>query len=246
MGFSSTIPLVSAYVLKSHHVCARFRIRIRRTSLMLSETDVHKNAFGLSGLAGLGLTIPIFGLSLVGHNGGLKQPRQQRRLDCNYMTQTISIIGKSESGKTTLIEKLIPEMKRRGYRVGSVKHAAHGFDMDQEGKDSFRHQKAGAEIVAVASPHQIVLIKNVASDSLESLETYFRELDLLFVEGYKKEKRPKIEVFSAEYHKKPINPHDENLFAFVTDDSVEVRVPRFRMDQIKELADLIEKKYPVY
>ena len=102
------------------------------------------------------------------------------------MTQTISIIGKSESGKTTLIEKLIPEMKRRGYRVGSVKHTAHGFNMDQEGKDSFRHQKAGAETVAVASPHQIVLIKNVVSDSLENLEAYFTDMDLLFVEGYKK------------------------------------------------------------
>jgi molybdopterin-guanine dinucleotide biosynthesis protein B len=161
------------------------------------------------------------------------------------MAQTISIIGKSESGKTTLIEKLIPEMKRRGYRIGSVKHTAHGFDMDREGKDSFRHQKAGAETVAVASPRQIVLIKNVDSDSLENVESYFTDMDLLFVEGYKKEKRPKIEVFNADYHKMPINPDDENLFAFVTDDSVEVRVPRFRMDQIKELADLIEKKYPV-
>jgi molybdopterin-guanine dinucleotide biosynthesis protein B len=159
------------------------------------------------------------------------------------MAQTISIVGKSESGKTTLIEKLIPEMKRRGYRVGSVKHTAHGFDMDREGKDSFRHQKAGAETVAVASPHQIVLIKNVDSDSLENLEAYFTDMDLLFVEGYKKEKRPKIEVFNADYHKMPIDPDDENLFAFVTDDSVEVRVPRFRMNQIKELADLIEKKY---
>jgi molybdopterin-guanine dinucleotide biosynthesis protein B len=116
--------------------------------------------------------------------------------------------------------------------------------MDQEGKDSFRHQKAGAETVVVASPHQIVLIKKVDSDSLENLEAYFTDMDLLFVEGYKKEKRPKIEVFNVAYHKMPINPDDENLFAFVTDDSVEVRVPRFRMDQIKELADLIEKKYP--
>jgi molybdopterin-guanine dinucleotide biosynthesis protein B len=161
------------------------------------------------------------------------------------MTQTISIIGKSESGKTTLIEKLIPEMKRRGYRVGSVKHTAHGFDMDREGKDSFRHQKAGSEMVAVASPKQIVLIKKVESDRLEGLEAYFEDMDLLFVEGYKKEKRPKIEVFNADYHDMPINPADDNLIAFVTNDSVAVKVPRFRMDQIKELADLIERKYPI-
>jgi molybdopterin-guanine dinucleotide biosynthesis protein B len=70
-------------------------------------------------------------------------------------------------------------------------------------------------------------------------------MDLLFVEGYKKEKRPKIEVFNADYHEMPIDPDDDNLIAFVTNDSVAVNVPRFRMDQIKELADLIEKKYPV-
>jgi molybdopterin-guanine dinucleotide biosynthesis protein B len=161
------------------------------------------------------------------------------------MAQTISIIGKSESGKTTLIEKLIPEMKRRGYRVGTVKHSAHGFDMDREGKDSYRHQKAGSEMVAVASPEQIVLIKKVDSDSLEDLESYFTDMDILFVEGYKKERRPKIEVFNADYHEMPVNPDDDNLIAFVTNDSVMVKVPRFRMDQIKELADLIQEKYPV-
>ena len=174
-----------------------------------------------------------------------------RREDCSAgigkefsdMTQTISIIGKSESGKTTLLERLIPEMKKRGYRVGSIKHTSHGFDMDKEGKDSYRHQKAGSETVAVASPRQIVVIKKVDSDLLENLEAFFTDMDLLFVEGYKKEKRPKIEVFNADYHKEPINPEDENLFAFVTNDSVAVKVPRFRMDQIKELADLIEAKY---
>lgn len=159
------------------------------------------------------------------------------------MTQTISIIGKSESGKTTLIEKLIPEMKRRGYRVGSIKHTAHGFDMDREGKDSFRHQRAGSETVAVASPQQVVLIKNVASDSLKGVEAFFADMDLVLVEGYKKEKRPKIEVFNAEFHQAPINPDDGDLFAFVTDDSIKVRVPSFRMSQIKELADLIEEKF---
>jgi molybdopterin-guanine dinucleotide biosynthesis protein B len=159
------------------------------------------------------------------------------------MTQTISIIGKSESGKTTLLERLIPEMKKRGYRVGSIKHTSHGFDMDKEGKDSYRHQKAGSETVAVASPNQVVVIKKVDSDSLENLEAFFTDMDLLFVEGYKREKRPKIEVFNADYHKEPIDPEDENLFAFVTNDSVVVKVPRFHMDQIEELADLIEEKY---
>ena len=145
-----------------------------------------------------------------------------------------------------MIEKLIPEMKNRGYRVGSVKHTAHGFDMDREGKDSFRHRQAGSEAVAVASPNQIVFIKSVPADSLERVEAYFADMDILFVEGYKREKRPKIEVFNSRYHQAPINLDDEDLIAFVTDDSVRAGVPTFGLEQIKELADLIEEKYFVH
>ena len=102
------------------------------------------------------------------------------------MPPIISIVGNSDSGKTTLIEKLIPELRHRGYRVGTVKHASHGFDIDRRGKDSWRHHQAGAEIVVVASPEQIAMVKNDPCDSLDCLERYFEGVDLVLAEGFKK------------------------------------------------------------
>jgi len=89
--------------------------------------------------------------------------------------------GKSDSGKTTLIEKLIAEIKSRCYRVGVIKHTAHGFDMDQPGKDSWRHQKAGADTVLLAAPDSLAMIKKQASAPLDDLLTYFEGMDLVLV-----------------------------------------------------------------
>lgn len=109
----------------------------------------------------------------------------------------ISIIGKSKSGKTTLIEKLIPELNSRGLRVGTVKHAHHGFEIDHTGKDSFRHREAGAEIVALSSKDKIAIQRIIQKEIPlnEIIQTYFPDdLDLVLVEGYKKETGLKIEV----------------------------------------------------
>ena len=159
------------------------------------------------------------------------------------MPPVISIVGKSESGKTTLIEKIIPELKKRGYKIGTIKHAYHGFDIDQKGKDSWRHKKAGADITLVASPDKIALIKDENSESLAHLEKYFDDMNLVIVEGYKKESKPKIEVFRSTRHQKPLCQDDDNLIAFVTDTDVDLKVPRFGLEDIEKLADLIEKKY---
>ncbi len=86
------------------------------------------------------------------------------------MPPIISIISKKRSGKTTLLEKLIPELKQRGYRVGVVKHDTHGFDIDHEGKDTYRHKAAGAEAVLISSPWKISLIQDVPEElSLDQL-----------------------------------------------------------------------------
>ena len=105
------------------------------------------------------------------------------------MSQMISIVGRSQSGKTTLIEKLIPELKRRGYRVGTIKHSHHIFDFDKTGKDSWRHKDAGAETVIVASPGKIAMVKNDYRGSLDDLKNFFDDLDLVITEGYKKENK---------------------------------------------------------
>lgn len=159
------------------------------------------------------------------------------------MPPVISIVGKSESGKTTLIEKIIPELKKRGYKIGTIKHAYHGFDIDQKGKDSWRHKKAGADMTLVASPGKIALIKDENSESLAHLEKYFDDMDLVIVEGYKKESRPKIEVFRSTRHRQPLCQGDDNLIAFVTDTDLDLKAPRFGLEDIEKLADLIEKKY---
>ena len=159
------------------------------------------------------------------------------------MLPIISVVGKSKSGKTTLIEKLIPELKKRGYRVGTVKHASHDFDMDKKGKDSWRHKAAGADTVIVASSERIVMVKDENFVQLESIEKYFDDVDLVITEGFKKEKRPKIEVCCSHKNKKPLCNDDKTFIALVTDTDISVNVPTFGSEEIEALSDLIEKKY---
>ena len=151
----------------------------------------------------------------------------------------ISIVGKSESGKTTLIERLIPEFKRRGYRIGIVKHAHHGFDMDRKGKDSYRHRQAGADTVMIASPGQIAMIKNVAGECLDDLLPYFNDMDLLITEGFKSDRAPKIEIFRAERHLHPACLEDDTLLAMVSDTPLDVAVPQFSTADIQAITEFI-------
>ena len=159
------------------------------------------------------------------------------------MPPIISIVGKSGSGKTTLLEKLIAELKKRGYKIGTIKHAPGKFDIDEKGKDSWRHRQAGADTVVVASIWKIAMMKNEDHATLDDLEKYFPDMDIIITEGFKKENKPKIEVFRAERHRKPLCPGDSNLIAFVTNTQQKLHVPTFGLEETQELADFIEKKY---
>jgi molybdopterin-guanine dinucleotide biosynthesis protein B len=159
------------------------------------------------------------------------------------MPPIISIVGKSDSGKTTLIEKLVRELKKRGHRIGVIKHASHGFEIDREGKDSWRHKEAGAETVIVASPGRVAMVKDDPVDTLEHLATYFDGIDLILTEGYKNASKPKIEVFRAEKHKKPVCLNDESLFAFISDTLMDLDVPLLKPREIDKLADMIEERF---
>lgn len=159
------------------------------------------------------------------------------------MPPIISVVGKSKSGKTTLIEKLVPELKKRGYRIGTVKHAHHGFNMDEEGKDSWRHKAAGAETVVVVSPGRIAMVKDDDFQNFETLEKYFEEMDLVITEGFKRRNRPKIEICRAERDPEPVCRDDKNLIALVTDTEAVLDVPIFDLEDIEALADLIENRY---
>jgi molybdopterin-guanine dinucleotide biosynthesis protein B len=161
------------------------------------------------------------------------------------MIPILSIVGKSDSGKTTLIEKLVPELTRRGYRVATVKHDVHGFEVDREGKDSWRHKQAGAHTVIISSPKKIALIRNVEKDSTldEIRRRWVQDVDLLISEGYKKDVQPKIEVFRKEMHKKLLCTKKDNLVAIVSNRKFNVGVPCFHLEDMRGLSNFIEKEF---
>ncbi|MDO8886903.1 molybdopterin-guanine dinucleotide biosynthesis protein B [Candidatus Oleimmundimicrobium sp.] len=158
----------------------------------------------------------------------------------------ISIVGKSNSGKTTLIEKLVPEIKKRGYKIATIKHDVHGFDIDVPGKDSWKHAQAGVDSVVVSSAGKIAVIKKLEAElSLDEIATrYLSDVDIVITEGFKKQNKPKIEVFREAVHKTPLNLNDE-LVAIVSDDEVDVKVAQFGFKEIEKLADYIEREFMV-
>jgi molybdopterin-guanine dinucleotide biosynthesis protein B len=161
------------------------------------------------------------------------------------MIPIVSIVGKSDSGKTTLIEKLVPELIRRGYRVITVKHDLHGFEIDREGKDSWRHKQAGAQGVIISSPRKVALIRDVDRDmSLEELSDAFGgDADLILSEGFKKDVQPKIEVFRKEEHAELLCTPEDNLIGIASNRPFDIGVPCLDIDDVKGIVDLIESKF---
>ncbi|MFC2034179.1 molybdopterin-guanine dinucleotide biosynthesis protein B [Chloroflexota bacterium] len=159
------------------------------------------------------------------------------------MPSIISIISSSKTGKTTLIEKLIKELKSRGYRVATVKHAPEVENLDEPGKDSWRHIQAGSEATVVSSHDKMMLIKPLGSDmNLEKIARVFGEdYDIILAEGFKQDGAPKIEV-----HRKEVAPplkDIKKLIAYATDEPLETETRQFSLDDVKGLADLIEEGF---
>ena len=159
------------------------------------------------------------------------------------MPPIVSVIGKSKSGKTTLIEKLVQELKSRGYRVATIKHTPQGLDFDEAGKDSWRHIQAGSEATAISSPDKIVMIKPVGQDTNLDEVAYLlgEDYDIILAEGFKQGNAPKIEV-----HRKDAGPllkDIKKLIAIVTDEPLESKTRQFSPDGIKDIADLLENGF---
>ena len=154
------------------------------------------------------------------------------------------IIGPNGSGKTTIIEKLIPELKKNKYKIGTIKHAFHhDIDIDQKGKDSWRHRRAGADAAMIAARDMVALVKKSYHYTLDGLETYFQDMDIIITEGFKGEDKPKIEVFRSGVHKTPVCLNDSQLVALVSDTEFNTEVPIFGLEEIKGLAEFIEKRF---
>ena len=159
--------------------------------------------------------------------------------------KAIGFVGYSNSGKTTLIEKLIPIFRARGLTVSAIKNAHHGFDMDRPGKDSFRYRDAGAGQVLIATGSRWALLTETA-DRPATLEELLAELapcDLVIVEGFKSEGRiPRIEVRregSRSSVEPPIFPHDLNVVALATDHPVDTPLPVLDLDDAPKMAAFI-------
>jgi molybdopterin-guanine dinucleotide biosynthesis protein B len=156
----------------------------------------------------------------------------------------VCIVGKSGSGKTTLMEKLIPELNRMGLQVGSIKHDVHGFEMDQPGKDSWRHKQAGSKTSIISSPQRIGMVMDVDHDhSLDELALFFPGVDIILAEGYKKRDKPKVEIFRREVHSQPLCQNDKTLVAMMTDTNVDLGVPRFPTHDIRGLALFLAERF---
>lgn len=158
----------------------------------------------------------------------------------NKEIPVVSIVGASGSGKTTILEKLIPELVGLGLRVGTIKHDVHGFEMDRPGKDSWRHKKAGSAVTVLSSPKQIGMVRDMDHDSpLEDLIPLLAGVDIVLTEGYKKGCRPKLEVFRPELQGEPLCKNDSFLIALITDAEIDLGIPRFSPGDIAGLANFL-------
>ena len=150
--------------------------------------------------------------------------------------------GFSGSGKTTLIEQLIPMFTARGLRVSLIKHAHHAFDIDQPGKDSYRHRHAGAQEVLVTSSRRWALMRELRGEPEPGLEAHMQRIspcDLLLVEGFKRAALPKLEIFRKAVGEAPLHPHDPHIVAVATDGPMSAPVPVLDLNQPAQICDFI-------
>jgi len=155
----------------------------------------------------------------------------------------IGLAGWSGSGKTTLITKLIPRLIARGVLVSTLKHAHHGFDLDHSGKDSFFHRAAGATEVIISSAKRWAILHELREEpewNLRSLVAKMSPVDLVLVEGFKRDAFPKLEIHRAANNKPLIHPEDPHIVAIASDIALpQAKVPVIDLNDIETIADLL-------
>lgn len=152
------------------------------------------------------------------------------------------VTGWKNAGKTGLMERLVAEITGRGFTVSTVKHAHHSFDVDQPGRDSYRHRTAGASEVLLASGQRVALMQELRDAPEPSLDTLLARLspvDLVLIEGYKREPHPKVEAFRAEPRNDLIATLDETIRAVASDTPLDLDRPVFDLNDTKAIADFI-------
>jgi molybdopterin-guanine dinucleotide biosynthesis protein B len=150
--------------------------------------------------------------------------------------------GWSGSGKTTLIERLIPLFVARGLKVSLIKHAHHTFDVDQPGKDSYRHRHAGCTEVLVSSSRRWALVHELRGAPEPGFAELLERLlpcDLVLIEGFKRERVPKLEVYRAATGEPLLHPQDHDIVAIATDRRLDSKLPQFDLDDAPAIASFI-------
>lgn len=155
----------------------------------------------------------------------------------------VSIIGKQNTGKTTLIEILIPLLKKKGYRVGTIKYNVPSFHIDYEGKDTHRHYVAGADVVSISSPEKVAIVKRTSgkSPSIKTLiENNYRDTDIILVEGYKRWNYPSIEIQNNHQQIKAKNKSSKRRLRITSTAMMPSRVPAFTHEDLDNVINFIE------
>ncbi len=157
----------------------------------------------------------------------------------------IGLSGWSGSGKTTLITALVPALRARGRTVSTIKHAHHSFDIDKPGKDSFVHRQAGAEEVLISSNRRWALMRELRDEPeppLRELLTRLAPVDLVLIEGFKREAHPKIEIHRAAVGKPLLYPEDPQVVAIASDPALaDAPIPHVSLNDAEAIADLVER-----
>lgn len=158
------------------------------------------------------------------------------------MIPVVSFVASSGAGKTTLLVRVIAELTARGVRVGTIKHTHHELEFQPKGKDSARHAKAGAELSAISAPNGFSFT-GTAMLPLDDIITLFKNVDLIIVEGYKREPIPKIEVLRAEHSTQSVLKDDPMLIAVVSDFAHTGPVRHFALDDVAGICDFIQTRF---
>ncbi len=159
-------------------------------------------------------------------------------------TRVIGLAGWSGAGKTTLITRVVPVLLRRGLKIATVKHAHHEFDIDRPGKDSWLHREAGASEVAIVSSRRWAIVHELRDEPEPPLAEILAKLspvDLVLIEGFKRQAYPKLEVFRAGVGKALLQPDDDCIVAIATDAPMpQAPVPVLMLDDVEAIADVLQ------
>ena len=225
-----------------HAMISRAIAGIRGKCLIINLPGSPKGA--VENLEAVWTAIPHAVAKIQGDQGDCAETTARR----HNTSKIVSFVAKSGTGKTTLLEKVIAELKARGWRVGAIKHDAHNFEIDHPGKDSYRLAAAGADTMLISSPGKLALIKRYSTepDIRDLIDSYFDDVDIILTEGFKKSDLPKIEVHRMERSETLLcrgEEFDPTLIAVASDEPLDLDVPLFDIDDVDGIASFIEKKF---